>query len=384
MDPMTVAEVVFWCAVFAIVYPYLLYPTLIAVAGIIFPQRVRRHACTPFVTVLIPAYNEAANIATTITNKLEQDYPKDKLQIIVISDASSDATDAIVSSFAEHGVQLIRREQRAGKAAALNAAMRHVKGEIIVFSDANSLFAPDAIRRMAENFADPEVGYVTGNLHFDVQGNSTTGGGNNAFMNYENLLRLMETRVGSVIGVNGGVDAIRRSLYKEIPNHLITDFILPLHVISRHRRVVYDARVHAHEHANTTLRSEFRMRVRVALRALQGLMYMRQLMNPLHYPGTALRLISHKLLRYLAFAFLPIAFVSNLVLITEPLYAVLAAGQVLIYTLAIIGLMPRLSRTVHRLTVVPAYFLVTNVAFTFATIKFLLGKSMATWQPRAG
>ncbi|MBI3776340.1 MAG: glycosyltransferase family 2 protein [Gammaproteobacteria bacterium] len=384
MDTTTVAEVVFWCAVFGILYPYLIYPALIALAGTVYPQRVRRHAYTPLVTVLIPAYNEAGCLAATITNKLEQDYPKEKLQIIVISDASTDTTDAVVHGFAARGVQLIRRPQRAGKAAALNEAIRHAKGEIIVFSDANSLFAADAIRRMVENFADPEVGYVTGNLHFDAPGNSTAGGGGNAFMSYENLLRSMETRVGSVIGVNGGVDAIRRDLYREIPDHLITDFILPLHVIGSNRRVIYDRRVHAHEKANTALSSELRMRVRVALRALQGLMYMRRLLNPLHYPGTALRLISHKLLRYLAFAFLPLAFVTNLMLIAEPLYAVLAAGQVLIYTLAIIGLKPGLSQAVHRLTVVPAYFLVTNVAFTIAAIKFLLGQSMATWQPRAG
>lgn len=384
MEPMMVTKVVFWGAVFAILYPYLIYPALIGLAGFIRPHIVRRRAWTPTVTVLIPAYNEADCIAATITNKLEQDYPSDRLQILVVSDGSTDDTDMIARGFATHGVELIRCERREGKAAALNEAMRHATGEIVVFSDANSLFARDAVRRMVENFADPDVGYVTGNLHFNVRGNSATGGGNNAYMSYENLLRMMETRVGSVIGVNGGVDAIRRDLYKDIPRNLITDFVLPLHVISRNRRVVYDERARARETANDELGSEFRMRVRVALRALQGLMYMRQLLNPLNYPGTAMRLISHKLLRYLAFVFLPIAFVTNMMLVAEPAYAVLGGAQVLIYTLAVIGLKPGLSRALHRLTVVPAYFLVTNVAFTIATIKFLLGETMATWQPRAG
>lgn len=384
MEPMTVTEVVFWGAVFAILYPYIIYPVLIALAGAIRPHIVRRRAWTPRVTVLIAAHNEAGCIAATIANKLEQDYPQDRLQIIVISDGSTDGTDTIAGGFAARGVQLIRRDRREGKAAALNEGMQYARGDIVVFSDANSLFARDAIRRMVENFADPAVGYVTGNLHFDVRGNTATGDGNNAYMSYENLLRVLETRVGSVIGVNGGVDAIRRSLYKEIPNHLITDFVLPLHVIGRSRRVVYDERVCAHEMSNETIESEFRMRVRVALRALQGLMYMRRLLNPLHYPGTALRLISHKLLRYLAFVFLPVAFVSNLMLIAEPVYAALFGAQVLIYVLAVIGLRPGLSRVLHRLTVVPAYFLVTNVAFTIATIKFLAGQTMATWQPRAG
>lgn len=383
MEPTTV-KIIFWSAVFAILYPYLIYPALIALAGFIRPHIVRRRAWTPTVTVLIPAYNEADCIAATIANKLEQDYPSDRLQIIVVSDGSTDDTDVIARGFATHGVELLRRERREGKAAALNEAMRHATGEIVVFSDANSLFARDAIRRMVENFADPDVGYVTGNLHFNARGNSATSGGNNAYMSYENLLRMMETRVGSVIGVNGGVDAIRRNLYEDIPRNLITDFVLPLHVISRNRRVVYDERARARETANDELGSEFRMRVRVALRALQGLMYMRQLLNPLNYPGTAVRLISHKLLRYLAFVFLPIAFVTNMMLVAEPAYALLGTAQVLIYTLAVIGLKPGLSRALHRLTVVPTYFLVTNVAFTIATIKFLLGETMATWQPRAG
>jgi cellulose synthase/poly-beta-1,6-N-acetylglucosamine synthase-like glycosyltransferase len=336
------------------------------------------------VTVLIPAYNEAQNIAATIQNKFEQDYPSDRLEIIVISDSSTDDTDNIVREFVSKKLRLIRRERREGKAAALNEGVRYASGEILVFSDANSLFARDAIRRMMENFADPEIGYVTGNLAYRLRTAGVAGNGCSAYIKYENAMRLLETRAGSIIGVNGGVDAIRRELYTDVPQQLITDFVLPLHVISTKHRVVYDERVHSFEVANTKLGSEFRMRIRVGLRALQGIAYMRQLCNPFHYPWAAFCLLSHKVARYFCFLFLIMAFLSNLVLVSTPDYAALFFAQAAAYLLALVGLREDLPRFFRKLILIPAYFLMTNAAFMVAAIKFLRGETMATWQPRAG
>ena len=377
--------IVFWISVVAIVYPHVLYPALVWLLGRIRPRPVRRAAWEPTVTVLIPAYNEVACIGETVANKLAQDYPAEKLQIIVVSDQSVDGTDDVVRRFADRGVTLLRREPREGKAAALNEAIRHARGEIVVFSDANTLFAPDAIRRIVENFADPEVGYVTGCLSFVTDAGSASGGGNSAYMRHENGLRALETQAGSIIGVNGGVDAIRRELYVDIPKQLITDFILPLHVLSTGHRVVYDGRVAAREVANKEMSAEFRMRVRVALRALQGLVYMRRLLDPWRHPGVAFSIASHKLMRYGAFAFLPVALVANAALaVSSPSYRVLLAAQVLAYALALLGLQARLPRAVRALTVVPTYFIVSNLAFAVAVVKFFRGQTMATWQPRAG
>jgi len=203
-------------------------------------------------------------------------------------------------------------------------------------------------------------------------------------MKYENTLRALETRAGSIIGVNGGVDAIRRDLYRDVPRNLITDFVLPLHVISAKHRVVYDERAHSCEVANSELGSEFRMRVRVSLRALQGIAYMRRLCNPINYPGVAFGLISHKVSRYFCFLFLSIAFAANLMLISNPGYAVLFIAQMMAYVLALLGLRKDLPKMFRKVTSIPAYFLMSNAAFTVAAIKFLRGETMATWQPRAG
>lgn len=382
---MTAVAVVFWFSVAAILYPYLIYPMLIWVLSQVRPRPVQRRPWLPPVTVLIPAYNEVDCIGATITNKLEQDYPADQLQIIVISDGSTDGTDEVVKGFADRGVQLLVRGPREGKAAALNEAVKHARGEIIVFSDANSIFARDGIRRMVENFSDPQVGYVTGDLHFVAAADNTSGAGNNAYMKYENAVRALESRAGSIIGVNGGVDAIRKALYVDVPPKLITDFILPLHVISTRHRVVYDERAGATEVANTEMASEFRMRVRVALRALQGLAYMRRLLNPFRYPEAAFRILSHKVVRYGAFAFMPIALAANAALAPHSLaYLALFAAQLLVYALAVVGLRKDLPPPLRALAVVPTYFIVTNAAFALAVKKFIGGETMATWKPRAG
>jgi len=381
---MELTRICFWLSIFLILYPNIIYPSLVYLIGLIHPRPLKRRSWLPSVTVLIPAYNEAQNIAATIQNKLEQDYPSDRLEIIVISDGSTDGTDEIVREFSSKNVRLIRREHREGKAAGLNEGVRHASGEILVFSDANSLFAPNAIRLMMENFADPEVGYVTGNLTYKLRSDGVAGNGCSAYMKYENALRTLETRAGSIIGVNGGVDAIRRELYKDVPPQLITDFVLPLQVISTKHRVVYDERGHSIEVANSELGSEFRMRTRVALRALRGIAYMRRLCNPVNYPWTAFSLISHKVVRYFSFLFLLVAFVTNLMLASIPVYAALFVAQTVVYLLAIAGWRKDLPGFLRKLTFIPAYFLITNVAFALASCKYLQGETMATWQPRAG
>ena len=378
-------EIVFWACVALAAWPYLGYPVLLALLGLVRPRPVRRAACQPSVTVIIPAYNEAECIAATIENKLAQRYSADKLQIIVVSDGSTDGTDEIVRQFAAQGVQLLRREPRAGKALALNAAVRHAAGEIVVFSDGNSLFEADAIARLVENFADSDVGYVTGSLRFAARAGTVSGGGSSAFIAYEDLLRRVETRIGSIIGVNGGIDAIRRELYADVPAELITDFVLPLTVLASGRRVVFDARARSMEQANSELSSEFRMRVRVALRALQGLGHMRKLLDPVRYPGAAFCLVSHKLLRYFGFLFLAGALAANVALAgAAPVYQGLLAVQLAAYALAALGMAGGGVPGLRKLSVVPAYVVMSYAAFAVATLKYLRGETMATWRPRAG
>ncbi|TFV99568.1 glycosyltransferase family 2 protein, partial [Oxalobacteraceae bacterium OM1] len=264
-------------------------------------------------------------------------------------------------------------------------AVSRALGEIVIFSDANTLFGRDAVARIVENFADPEVGYLTGALRFTAEDDTISGAGVDAYMRYENFLREVETRAGSIIGVNGGVDAIRKSLYVDIPPHLITDFVLPLSVIAAGRRVVFDPRVTAVEAPNTEIGSEFRMRVRVALRAMQGLSYMRRLLNPFRYPLAAFCLVSHKVLRYGGFAFMLGALFANMALaLHSDGYVWLLVLQLACYALALAGLAGQLPGWLKKVGLVPGYLLMSNAAFAFATVRYLRGDTMAVWKPRAG
>lgn len=380
-------KITLWASIVLIVYPYLIYPLAMLLLGLIRPRSVKRAAQLPTVTILIPAYNEVNCIGPTIQNKLDQGYPRDKLQIIVISDGSADGTDEVVNRFSQEGVALLRREGREGKAAALNAAFRLATGTIVVFSDANTLFGPEALHRIAEAFADPEVGYLTGSLGFITDNNtlSGAGAGANAYMRYENMVRRIETMAGSIIGANGGVDAIRKELYVDTPPALITDFILPLTVLARGHRVIFDQSVTAFEVPNSEISSEFRMRVRVALRALQGLIYMRRLFNPVRYPLASFSLLSHKALRYFGFVFMAVALGCNIALAPGGgFYQILLVLQIAAYCLAVLGLGQQLPDWLKKVTVVPSYLVLSNVAFAVATFRFLRGDTMAIWRPRAG
>jgi len=366
-------------------YPLCGYPLLIAIIGYVRPRPVDRRPGAVPVTVLIPAYNEADCIAETIEKVLQQEYPPGLLEVIVVSDSSDDGTDDIVRGFAGRGVQLTRREPRRGKAAALNAAMRVARGEVIVFSDANARFVPDTIARLVENFADPSVGYVTGELTLLHRAGNRAGEGASGYLRYENWLRVSESRAGSVIGVNGGVDAMRRALYTDVPDDQISDFVLPLQVIVAGYRVIYDPRARSSEEANEELGPEFRMRVRVALRAMRGLWYMRAVLNPFAQPLAAFCVISHKLLRYLTFVFLLVAFTASGVLAMRTTgFRLLFELELLAVLLAIVGLKKGLPSLLRRVTGLASYFLISNAAFAVAMLRIVRGETMATWRPRGG
>ncbi|NLC69989.1 MAG: glycosyltransferase family 2 protein, partial [Desulfuromonadaceae bacterium] len=230
----------FFLSLALVIYVYGGYPVLVFVLGLFIDRSPRKQRVDPFVTILIAAHNEEKQIAATLSNELSLDYPADHLEILVISDGSTDRTDDIVKGFREKSVRLLRQEPRSGKTAALNLAVPLAKGNIVAFSDANSIWAPDALRRLTANLADPSVGYVTGKMVYTNPGGSPVGEGCSGYMKYENALRAGETRIGSVVGVDGGIDAVRKELYRPMNPDQLPDFVLPLQVVAQGRRVVYE------------------------------------------------------------------------------------------------------------------------------------------------
>lgn len=381
-------EVLFWSLLALGIYPYAIYPFAVALLG-----RLRRRAVhsddafVPSVTVVTAAFNEQRHIGATVRNKLAQDYPRDLLDVIVVSDCSEDRTDEIVREIAaEDGrVRLMRNESRQGKTAGLNYAVPHARGEIVVFADANSIYRTDAIRKLVRNFADPEVGYVSGCMLYVNADGSLVGDGCDGYMRYENRLRSMETRIGSIVGVDGGVDAVRRKLYKTMMKDQLPDFVLPLSVVERGYRVVFEPDAVLTEDSLTVQAAEFRMRVRVALRSFWTLLQMRALLNPLRFGVFSWQLASHKLLRYLTFLPLGVAAVLNWFLLSHGwIYQLMAWGQVAFAVLTALALIaPRVASRIPFATYCN-YFALINVASAMAFLQFLAGKKKTTWQPRQG
>jgi len=378
-------ELLFFIAIFFIFYIYAGYPLLALLLGAIIDRRVAYAANLPVITILIAAYNEEDAIEATVRNKLALDYPQDRLEVIVISDGSSDRTDTIVLAIADPRLRLIRQEPRAGKTSALNLAVPQAKGEIIVFSDANSIYAPETIRLLAAAFADPAVGYVTGRMIYADPDGTPIGKGCSAYMRYENMLRDIETRLGSVVGVDGGIDAVRTALYRPMKADQLPDFVLPLKVVEQGYRVVFEPRALLWENSLKEAADEYKMRVRVSLRAFWAIYDMRTLLLPWGNPLFAWQLWSHKVMRYLCFIPLGIAFGTNAMLFgTNLFFSIFFLVQTAAYLTALLAPLLERSGISNSLSSFARYFLLLNVASAHAFCKFLTGKKQVLWTPRKG
>ena len=381
---------IFWLSLLLLIYIYIGYPVAIRMLGAYRPRPViRDESHKPSVTIVIAAYNEAAEIGTTLTNKLQQDYPSELLEILVVSDESDDGTDDIIRQIAKTSrcpIKLVRQTPRQGKTAGLNVLISQAKGEIILFSDANSHWNDLAVTRLVSNFADSQVGYVTGKMVYVNEDGSLVGDGCSAYMKYENSLRESETSAGSIVGVDGGIDAMRKDLFVPLRPDQLPDFVQPLKVVEQGYRVVYEPEALLQERANQEADSEFSMRVRVSLRALWALKDMAHLMNPLRFDVFAWQLISHKLLRYLAF--IPLLTFTLTTLWLAPkggFYVLCFFGLVILYGLAWRGRRNEgIGQDLTLFNAVPYYFLLLNLASFQAVRAFLRGEKKVIWNPRKG
>jgi cellulose synthase/poly-beta-1,6-N-acetylglucosamine synthase-like glycosyltransferase len=381
-------EIMFWVCFGLVAYIYVGYLAGVFVLAHIMRRDVIKADVTPSISVVISAFNEEHEIERTVVNKLSQDYPPDRLEVIVVSDGSTDRTDEIVRGLVDRSegrLRLFRQEPRQGKTQALNMAVEHTSAEIVVFADANSMYSPEAIRSLVRSFADPSVGYVTGQIVYTNPTGSGVGVGTGSYISYENVLRTCETRLGSIVGVDGGIDAIRRALYLPMQVDQLPDFVLPLSVVEQGRRVVYEPNAVVYEPALSDAVNEFRMRVRVSLRAMWALYDKRRLLNPISGPLFAWQLMSHKVFRYGAFLPLLGLLISNMMVIDQdPFYAWFLGVQVLAYTLAIMGHFLRHASWVVAKMLMPYYFLIVNAACALSFWKFLRGQKIVLWTPRVG
>ncbi len=377
---------IYWISLLVLFYIYIGYPLLLR----LLPKKplfehLSDNEFFPNVTVIIPAFNEEKVISATIENKLAQSYPTDKLSIIVVSDASEDNTDKLVLEIAAQNprVELIRQTPRQGKTSGLNLAVEQIDSDIIVFSDANSHYDEDAIQHLVDCFRDDSVGYVTGKMVYVGEDGNLVGDGCSAYMKYENHLRSLESGVSSVVGVDGGIDACRRQNHRKLNADQLPDFVLPLKVAEQKMRVIYCEKAVLREPALNNADSEYRMRVRVSLRAYWALWDMRVLFNPTQYGFFSLQLFSHKLLRYLAFVPLTLLILSNIFLLgSHWIYVLSFVGQCCFYLSAYHT--RNNPKPKNKWLGLASYFCLINIASAKAFLKFSKGEKIVVWKPREG
>ena len=378
----TTLEILFWLAACVIAYVYAGYPALLY----FFSRKGNRSVPldgggTPDVTLLISAYNEKTVIAEKLQNVLALDYPRDRLEIIVISDCSDDGTDEIVAGFPEEHVRLVRQQRRLGKSEGLNLGVAQARGEILAFSDANSMYQPDAIRNLARHFADPRIGYVVGNCaYMKTPGQPVSAESEGLYWKLETWLKERESDFGSVVGGDGAIYAIRRELFSPLRATDINDFLNPLQIIVRGFRGLYDGTAICYEQAGDSFEKEFHRKVRIISRSLNAVRRAWPVLLPWTQPRHWLALMSHKVLRWFIPVFLLLTLLASLLLRGLPLYRLMFIVQIAFYALAAAGWAIESRRSAPRILYLPYYFCLVNLASLLGISKFLRGSLSPTWQ----
>jgi cellulose synthase/poly-beta-1,6-N-acetylglucosamine synthase-like glycosyltransferase len=360
-----VLEILFWASLAGLVWTHVAYPAAVALLARLAERRVRSADAEPSVAVIVAAHNEESVMARRIENLLALDYPRERLEIVVSSDSSTDRTEEIALQYPE--VRVVTNP-RGGKVAAQDRAVRSTDSELVAFSDANATWASDALRRLVRPFADPSVGYACGQLKIvDDDGRNKEG----VYWRYEMGVRDAESRLSSVTGGNGSIYAVRRADYIEVDPRYGHDLSLPYRMVQNGRRAVYEPRAQAFEKATPTNETEYRRKVRMFehcwLIVLRGKMLRRQ---PLGY---LIELVSHRHLRYASGLLHVVLFATSLALIGHGwIYAVVLGGQLLLLAAAAAGVG------------IARYYVLVSFATLVALWNYLRRGVPATWAPPEG
>ncbi len=390
---MVFVQVIFWLSLFLLVYNYFLYPIFLSVYNKLFRNKERYRTDSnyePRVTLVISAYNEEDVIQQKLENSLELEYPLEKLEILVISDASDDRTDEIVNEMsAKHPhIRLIRMEQRGGKTIGLNAAVHNASGEVVVFSDANAIYQTDAIRELVKYFVNDEVGYVVGKALYYEDKDNTASENESLFWKYETYLKELESKFHSVCVGDGAIYSIRKELYQDLAADDIGDFANPLIIASKSYMGIFNTDAVCYESAAGDYDKEFSRKRRIVNRSFRAFRKYIKLFSLRKHYIMIFELISHKILRWFNWLLLLLLSLSNIILFTfnnDPIQTVVFALQMAFIGLAITGfVMSKVRINPPTVVHIPHYFSMVHYAAFLGIVDDMKGKRYATWDtPRA-
>ena len=371
-------QVCFWLSVFLFVYTYGLFPLFTLLFSLTKPKIVETVGHFPSVCIVVAAYNEEEVIEEKIRNLRTQKYPQEKVRIIVASDGSDDATEAIVERLAQVDVQLtLLKLPRKGKNIAINAAIAVAQNELVVFTDADSMLRPNSLAFLVAPFANPEIGGVGGDYHYDSEAGNE---GERLYWNLDRRLKQAQSRIGNMTSASGQLYAVRRNLTTIVPSNVTDDAFLSRHVIAQHRRLVfaYKARVVG---PIASISGEYKRKVRIAARGLNGVWLQRQLLNPFNYGLYAVQLFSHKVLRRLMLLPTLLLLVTSFLLIqVSSFYTICLVAQLAFHALATLGILLK-DRALKWLKPLrfAYYFNMVNAASLVGLWQLMRGKSPSIW-----
>lgn len=383
---METLEILFLSSLAVVFYTYVGYGLILYLVRLIKKPSVFSNLSTddlPHVTHVIAAYNEEQLIDSKIENCLSLDYPKDKLTTIIVADGSSDETAAIVRKYPE--ITLFYLPERKGKLAAVDRVMKEVKTSLTVFSDANSMLNPEAVRNLVRHFSNPQVGAVAGEkVVVSKEEEDAASAGEGMYWKYESFLKRMDYELHSVVGAAGELFAVRTELY-HTPGKgvLIEDFVITMNIAASGHRVAYEPAAKASELASPNIKEELKRKVRISAGGLQAIWMLRNKVSLFKDPILFFQYFSHRALRWtLAPLALVLAFVSSLLLVWsgEASYVILFLAQVLFYIAAFTGYLFESAHLRIKALFIPFYFSFMNLSVFLGLFKLIRGNYSAIWE----
>jgi cellulose synthase/poly-beta-1,6-N-acetylglucosamine synthase-like glycosyltransferase len=376
-------RLLFWLTGSLVAYTYAGFPALVLARG---RWRAKPHRCapvTPPVSILVAARNEVAAIGAKVDNLLALDYPADRLEVVVASDGSEDGTVAAAGRRGDPRVRVLDL-RRTGKAGTLNAAAARARGQVLVFTDANSMLASGALRALVAPLADPRVGGVAGDQRYtDGDGDAAVARGERGYWSLDRALKRAESRAGNVISATGALYAVRRELFRPVPDGVTDDFAVSTAVICQGRRLVFAPGAVAYEPVGASADAEFARKVRVMTRGLNAVLLRRELLDPRRHGFYALQLLSHKVLRRLMAVPLLVLLATGARLAPRgAAYRAVAAGHGAVVAVGAAGLALGRRAPAHRVVALPAYFVLVNAASLRALVNVAGRRGIDRWEPR--
>ncbi|MCG8700601.1 MAG: glycosyltransferase family 2 protein [Bacteroidales bacterium] len=381
-------EIIFWISILVVAYTYVGYGVLLYIL-----VRIKRlfsienessslSIYQPEVTLLIAAYNEKDFVEQKVLNSQNINYPKDKLHQIWVTDGSDDGTPGLLEKYPN--IKVLHKDERNGKIAAINRAMKYVNTPLVVFSDANTVLSKNSIKKIVELFADDKTGCVSGEKRIiNNSKDRAAGAGEGIYWKYESALKKWDAELNTAVGAAGELFAVRTELFNEVEKDtLLDDFIISLRIAMKGYKIAYNPEAYAMESASANVKEELKRKIRIAAGGLQSIFRLLPLLNIFRYRLLSIQYISHRVLRWtLAPALLPIIFIANMLLMqTSQFYSVLAILQLFFYFLVMIGSIFQSKQLKLKFLFVPYYFFIMNYAVYQGIIRFLRNSQSVNWE----